>query len=291
MSEPPEYASKAALLRNIAEFFYGSRQGDPIPLDDVYVAFPGEREGLIDWALKKMDAFELVSLQLKKPLVGMLGFGKSCFEQDCIPELILGPDYVSKKYRSAVVHIIVEGRDGESGGTGFFWADHANQIVTDAHVVRDRKILRIEDCYRNPIRFDNGAVRIPSDDLDLAVLECEMPGSIEPIKVEWRLEAAAPGVKLIALGYPKIALHHASLSQSSAELHSISQKYSSSRDSLLISGTQPGYSGGPVIDLRGFAIGVIEQENTFEHKGGMNAFFSATPTYYLRELVPPTDVN
>jgi len=62
--------------------------------------------------------------------------------------------------------------------------------------------------------------------------------------------------------------------------------YPSLRDSLIISSTtHPGCSGGPVLDFRGFAVGVIEQENTLELRAGANAYFGATPAHYLREMV------
>jgi hypothetical protein len=290
MSEPLEYANKAALLRDIAEFLYG-RARDCIAVDDVYKALPLERSEAIDFALKKMDALELISLQLREPVVRTLGYGKTCFEQGCVPEVILGADYVAKKYRGAVVHIIVEGDAGESGGTGFFWADHPDHIATAGHVVSGRKILRIEGNDGSSIPVVSGDFRVGSGDLDLAVLECKLPGSVQPIRVEWRPDAVSLGAQLIVFGYPKIAFHHPSLYQSKAELHSTPKRYASPRDSLIVSGTHPGCSGGPVIDHRGFAIGVVEQENIIEQKAGTNTYFSATPTRYLRELVSSVAVS
>src|SRR5579862_8709209 len=109
MFEPREYESRAVLLRHLAEFLHGSGRGDVIALEGVYGRFQAESQDTIDWALKKMDALDLVRLQLKNPLVRMTPYGSSYVLQNCIPEVILGPDYVVKKYRAAVVHIIVEG--------------------------------------------------------------------------------------------------------------------------------------------------------------------------------------
>jgi hypothetical protein len=70
------------------------------------------------------------------------------------------------------------------------------------------------------------------------------------------------------------------------ELHSIPKRYPSPRDSRIMSSTtHPGCSGGPVIDLRGFAIGVIEQENMLEMRAGTSTFFGATPAHDLKEFV------
>jgi len=287
MSEPPEYASRATLLGKIGRFIYGtSPPREAIPMDDVYTALPGEETFAVDSALKKMEAQDLLSLELKGPKVRPLGHGKVCFEQGCIPEVVLGRDYISKKFSTAVVHIIVSGLDGEeSGGTGFFCADYPDQIITAAHVLSDRTVKNIRSRFGDEIPLTGGTVRIGGNGLDLAALECQMPAGIEPIRVEWNLSAVAPGAGLTVFGYPKIALHHPSLYQSTAELLSIAEKYSSPRRSLIISSTtQPGCSGGPVLDLRGFVTGVIEQENALEQKAGISAYFSATPAYYLREL-------
>jgi hypothetical protein len=288
MSEPPEYASRAILLGNIGRFIYGSvRQREAIPIDDLYGAFPHEETFVIDSALKKMEAQDLLSLDLKGPKVRALGHGKVCFEQDCIPQVVLGRDYISKKFSTAVVHIIVSGLNNEeSGGTGYFCADYPDQIITAAHVLSGRTVKNIRNRFGDEIPLTGGDVRIGGNGLDLAALQCRMPAGIEPIRVEWNQGAAAPGAGLTVFGYPKIALHFPSLYQSTAELHSIAEKYSSPRRSLIISSTtHPGCSGGPVLDLRGFAIGIVEQENTLEQKAGISAYFSATPAYYLRELL------
>ena len=89
MSEPLEYASKAALLRDIAEFLYGrTRDRTAVEVEAVYKALPLERLESIDSALKKMDALELISLQLREPVVRTLGYGKTCFEIAHHPSLV-----------------------------------------------------------------------------------------------------------------------------------------------------------------------------------------------------------
>jgi Trypsin-like peptidase domain len=176
--------------------------------------------------------------------------------------------------------------DEESGGTGFFCADYPDQIITAAHVLSERTVKNIWSCFGEEIPLTGGAVGIGGNGLDLAALECQMPTGIEPMRVvEWNLSAVVPGAGLTVFGYPKIALHLPSLYQSTAELHSIAEKYSFPRRSLIISSTtHPGCSGGPVLDLHGFVIGVVEQENALEQRTGISAYFSATPAYYLREV-------
>ncbi|HWW16833.1 MAG TPA: serine protease [Candidatus Dormibacteraeota bacterium] len=289
MFEPSEYATRAALLRGIARLIYGSAaQREAIKIADVHEAFPEAKADAVDSALKKMDALELILIELEGPMIRGLGYGKACFERDCIPETVFGVDYIAKKYRNAIVHIIVGEPNGEeSGGTGYFWADFPNHLITAAHVLDGRTVKRIEDSSGNVLELTRGPIRVGPGDLDLATLECDMPSGTEPIRVEWNPDSAAPGAGLIVFGYPRIAFHLPSLYQSRAELHSIARRYPSSRESLIISSTtHPGCSGGPVMDLRGFAIGVIEQENVLEQRAGTSAYFSATPAHYLRELVP-----
>jgi len=70
MSEPPEYGTKATLLGKIGRFIYGtSPQREAIPVDDVYAAFPGKETFAVDFALKKMETQDLLSLELKGPKV------------------------------------------------------------------------------------------------------------------------------------------------------------------------------------------------------------------------------
>jgi hypothetical protein len=263
-------------LAGIGRFIYGSSpRSEAVSIDDVYSAFHGEETSSVDSALKKMDTRDLLSIELKGPRIRPLGHGKACFQKDCIPEVVLGPDYISKKFSPAVVHIIVSGlNDEESGGTGFFCFEYPDQIITASHVLRGRTVKRILDRFGNEIPMTSDAVKMGSNGLDLAILECKMPPGIEPIRVEWDESAVTLGNGLMVFGYPKIALHH----------HSIAQNYLSAHDSLIISSTYPGCSGGPVLDLKGFAIGVVEQENSLEQKAGFSSYFSATPAYYLKQL-------
>jgi hypothetical protein len=285
MPEPQDYEESAALLRQVAAFLYGSSKPRPsITLEELYAGL-GLDNLAVDPLLKKMESNGLISLDLRGLRMGFLGKGKVSFERDCIAEVALGRDYITKKYMAAVVHIIVEDAEGqEAGGTGFFAADPRDRIVTAAHVVSGRRIKRIDDRLGNQLPFRDGRTMAPGD-LDLATIECGMPSDVEPIRVELEENAASLGAELIVFGYPKVASHMPSLYTSKSELHSIPKRYPSPRDSLIISSTtHPGCSGGPVIDLRGFAIGVIEQENTLEMRTGASTFFGATPAHYLKEF-------
>jgi S1-C subfamily serine protease len=286
MPEPQEYSKLAPLLKRIATILYGS----PIPsssvsVEDLYKQMPDDDTFEIDSTLKQLESQRLLSLSLNGHRIGLLGNGKAVFEQNCIAEKVLGRDYIIKKYRSAIAHIVVEGQTtDQTSGAGFFCTDFPNVLVTAAHVAK-RKIITIED-VSGAVLTSSGQVKIPSDDLDLALLDCEMPAAVEPIRIEWNPKAVSEGASVIVFGYPKIAGHFPKLYQASAEVHSIGERYPSHRDSLIISKvTYPGCSGGPVVDLRGSAIGVIEQENDLELTEGTHDFYSSTPVHYLRNFV------
>ena len=284
MPEPPEYERQAVLLRRIATALYGLPRPEPmVPLEELYAKFPNENSSEIDSLLKRMETRDLLALDLRGARIGLLGHGRARHEQNCVAEIVLGAQYIISKYKPATVHIVVKGTDtDESNGTGFFSADLPHTIITAAHIA-ERKILRIESAFGAEIPF-GGAVKLPPDDLDLAILDCEMPSGIEPIRVEWSSGALSEGAELRVFGYPPVGGHFPGFYQSKAELHGILSRYSR-RKSLLISGTYPGCSGGPVMDLRGFAIAVTEQENIQELSTKVSAFFGATPLHYLRELL------
>jgi hypothetical protein len=289
MPEPQEYQKTAALLRAIAEILYGSRHlKSSITVEDLHNRLTNEDSLAVDSSLKRMEQSGLISLDLRGSRIGLLGHGRTNFERGVIAEIVLGRDYIVKRFSKAIVHIILEeSLDRPSAsGAGFFSADYPDSIITAAHVLADRKVERIEDKDGVPISTKITSIRLGANNLDLAIAKCKMPDDVEPLRVEWDRMAVSPLANLIVFGYPQIGFHLPRLYQSSAELHQIAPEYVSDRNSLIISSsTHPGCSGGPVVDHRGFAVGVIEQENTLQLKSGLRVYFSATPTYYLEELL------
>ena len=287
MPEPPEYERQAALLRRIGALVYGDpRRSGPFSVEEIYRAMDREDELAIDAALKKLERAEVISLDLRGAKVGLLGHGRSLCASGAIAEVVLGRDYIAKRLGPAVVHIIVKNSSGdESGATGFLPAFPWKSLVTAAHVLREKTLVKIVCSDGSEIRREHCDPPLYGpDDLDLAIVRCEPPTGVDPIPIEWRKRSASPLADLITFGYPRIAWVQPGLHHATAQLHQTATRYSQ-RDSLIISSAQPGCSGGPVIDERGYVIGVIEQENISEELGKTTSFFCATPAHYLAELM------
>ncbi len=200
----------------------------------------------------------------------------------------MGLEYVCDRYSGAVVHVIVSGVNGENSGSGFFCADYLGWIVTAAHVVRNRQILRIMNRDNNKIA-EGPLDAVFADEPDLALIRCDPPAGLIPVRVEWRKEVIKPMDRLLVLGYPPIPNLLPNLDHVSAEVRQVTKDWREKWDSLVISSkTHPGSSGGPVLSHRGRAIGVVEQENSGERLGQPTIqAFTAVPTRYLLELQNP----
>ncbi len=201
-------------------------------------------------------------------------------------------EYVAELYGAATVHITVTGANGENAGSGFFSAEYPGWIVTAAHVLLDRQILRIEDLRHEVIAsppFDNPLLPENGTNPDLALIRCACPDQITPIRIEWRRDLIRPMDRLLVLGYPAYPHLRPDLAHISAELCQVGRDFRGDRESLVLSSaTLPGSSGGPVLSRRGHAVGVVEQENMAERLGERPFHsFTATPAFYLRQLPQP----
>lgn len=236
--------------------------------------------------LQRLDACRLLRLAIGGGTVNATIKGKEAYEVNAIAELAFGEAYIAYRYRSAVVHIVVHNpADGqESGGTGFFTNDPVNRIVTARHVIQGRTIVRIEDA--NGVVIPNvGAIQLWGGPLDLALIECQIPGGVNPLRIEWREEATRELDKVLILGYPPFAGHQVALLNASGQITAKALQLSEEkRYSLMISIAAPGCSGGPVISESGSVVGVVSQENTLAQGAANITFVSAVLSCYLRDV-------
>ena len=202
-----------------------------------------------------------------------------------MPEVCLGAPFIIGKYRSAVKHLILHGTEGdETGGTGFFCSDFPGSIATARHLVSDgANLLRIEN--EDGTLLSNGPfeVRLAGADLDLALVNCNMPAGVTPLRIEWEQRALSELDRVLVVGYPPIAHHAPAVVFTEGQIASFAKKQTGDRYSTIISKmTEPGYSGGPVLSSTGLVVAVIEQENVFHRKdGGQSIFVGATPGHYF----------
>jgi S1-C subfamily serine protease len=133
------------LLYLIAQILYDQEPDQWMRLDQMYLALPGRDEGDIDAALQSLSGQRLIKWRLQIGLIQLSAVGRDAWNDGLIVEQTLGMHYVAERYGPATVHIIVTGVSGENAGSGFFSADYPGRIITAAHVIRERTILRIEN--------------------------------------------------------------------------------------------------------------------------------------------------
>jgi serine protease Do len=131
-------------------------------------------------------------------------------------------------------------------GTGFFVANDGI-LVTNQHVV--------EGCTTLEVKGFGSAKLITSDKkIDLAVLQLQRQTShaVAPI----RDSGAQLGEELIVLGYPLAGLLNSSLNVGTGIVSA--ETGASGEDSWFTTnvGIQPGNSGGPILDMEGYVVGV-----------------------------------
>lgn len=285
---PEDFQIPARQIQLIADCLFGrSHPGDLIELDEV-VNETGIDKATSARLLRKLEAKEIIDIDGQR--IRLMGLGVSIYEEQCVPEIVLSLPFSLEKYRAAVVRIIVgkiEG--GEAAGTGFFVAAPSNRIITNRHVVFRRTIIRIEDERGEPISTGPLQVELGPEDLDLAAIQCATPSNVTPISIDWKRESVRELDEVLVLGYPDIALTKPALYPATGRIGILGDLLIG-RKSLMISGVaSAGSSGGPVISVKGKAVGIVAHEADSQGTGAGRVFVGAIPSHYLDELFPPDD--
>ena len=214
----------------------------------------------LDLAIEKLRKADLLIASFLEGVVKQTGPGLRAFVSDTYLPLALGKDYIVLFSRTAIVHIIVTGtKKTETGGTGFFCADAERRLVTAAHNVRGREILRIED--QSGIVQCTQPIKIHSiiDGLDLAILDVIAPENMVCLKVERDMEEIVPLRPVYVAGFPQVPQQtRVPIMYNSAVFSGINQDYKNRSTYLISSGTSPGFSGGPALNDRGLVVGVVQ---------------------------------
>jgi S1-C subfamily serine protease len=276
-------------IRKIIEVLY-SRAAPlllKVPLAEVIDLFPVEQKNDVEATIEILNLQGLLRIPFARDGLGLTVAGKLAYEKRCAAEMCLGEQYIARQYRSGVAHVIVRNALGdEAGGTGFFCSDFPGWLATAKHVVYERTILRILDPEGNTIGED-GEIRYAERGADLALVRCAPPQGTASLRLEWNPEEVKELDPVLIMGYPPLAGHKPALVHAAGQISAIATKWvEPEHRSLIISRvTEPGYSGGPVINRRGYVVGVVEQQNEMTRTdGSINILISATPAYYFHEI-------
>lgn len=168
---------------------------------------------------------------------------------------IFGFDYIALKYETAVMKIEVCSDEKHSIGTGFVIKSKNDQllVISNYHVIEDQKQIKLLNSNDESIPFE---IIAQDKKIDLAVLSITHNNVVcSPFILNPNFEILNP---VLTIGFPPIAtsklaypLFHL------GEINSSIETYFDDNLFLFSAKTNPGNSGGPVIDEDGMVIGVV----------------------------------
>ncbi len=168
-------------------------------------------------------------------------------------------------------------------GTGFLWDDKGH-VVTNYHVVRDARALTVtlqnQKSYRAKIVGSEPRK-------DISVLKIEAPAAVlRAVTLPPHTDKLEVGQKVVAIGNPFGLDHTLTTGVVSALGRTVDGAGGVSiRDMIQTDAAiNPGNSGGPLLDSRGFLIGM----NTmiFSKSGAWAGIGFAVPVQTIRRIVP-----
>ena len=160
--------------------------------------------------------------------------------------------------------------DTVSGDTGSgFFVTSAGQLVTNEHVVHECKTIAVQ--FRNATLPANLIARDPAN--DLAVLDTHNPGMTA---VSMR-ESARLGEGIAVFGFPLNGILSSGGNFTLGNVTATSGLGDDSRHLQISAPVQPGNSGGPLLDLSGNVVGIVQAK--------FNAIMMASVTNDLAENI------
>lgn len=174
----------------------------------------------------------------------------------------LSVQQLAEKCRPALVTITVVGREGGQRGLGTGFLCGPNLVATNLHVIGEGFPFRVElaDGTDLPVK----GVRASDHALDLAVLEVDWSaaGGESARRQPLPLGDSAPlaqGAPVVVMGNP-LGFKHSVV----AGVVSAKREVNGQEMLQLAIPIEPGNSGGPVLDMQGRVVGLVNMKSTVE---------------------------
>lgn len=285
---PEAFGPLAARLERLTDFLYGQDYpNNRVSFAQITAALPDENVEALRQSLRKLNGKELIYFDGQNN-VELYGLGKYLHAGGCVPEFVLGFEYVAEKYRDAVVRVVVRKANGDpAAGSGFFINDPPNHIITNRHVA-ENEVTQIEDRDGHVVHAGNcHRILAPEEDLDLGAIQCQQPANIVPLKIAWSRGSLRPMAEVLVLGYPLVGGHLPGLHHGRGRIGQIAKQFSGAESIILTELTDAGGSGGPVINFEGMVVGIVSGQRIAQGAGPIQTVFvNAIPSDYLRQVLP-----
>jgi regulator of sirC expression with transglutaminase-like and TPR domain len=182
------------------------------------------------------------------------------------------PEQIAATAGKSVVVVTVTGRDGKRAGLGTGFVVGADGLIaTNLHVIGEARPISVQ--FADGKQFDVTAVHATDRSLDLALIRIDAKG-LTPLELG-DSDKLKQGVGVVALGNP-LGLEHSIVSgvvSGRREIDGLSMLQ-------LAIPTEPGNSGGPVVDLEGRVQGIITLKSALTANLGF-----AVPINVLKPLL------
>jgi hypothetical protein len=214
---------------------------------------------LIERAVEKLRSSDLLVRSFLDGVLRQTGPGLNAYAKGTYLALTLGREYIVPFSNPAIVHLIVEGKTKpEAGAAGFYCAEAGNRIITAAHNIIGRKVLRVEDPEGGVIHSSPISVFPVVTGLDMAIVDAVAPAGVSSLRIEWDTEEIVELRVVYVAGFPQIPQQaRVPRTWRSGEITSISMDYERRTSYLITNVTSEGFSGSPAINGRGLVIGVV----------------------------------
>jgi serine protease Do len=178
-----------------------------------------------------------------------------------VPPKTLTVQEITEKARPSLVTITVAGREGGQRGLGTGFVIAPNLVATNLHVIGEGFPFTAE--LADGTNLEVKAIHASDHELDLAILEVSAgEKQLQPLPLGD--SAALPqGAAVAVLGNP-LGFKHSVV----AGIVSAKREVNNREMLQLAIPIEPGNSGGPVLDMQGRVVGLVNMKSTVEHNLG-----------------------